>query len=686
MVRFMAAVGLMAVLAAGSGARCAEAVRVVVPLDGKTLPSNAVLNSVQAETAVEGGKPALRVRFGKAEWPNVFFRPEQGVWDWSGSSGLAVDVYNPEERPVPFSVRVDNEGADGWNHCNTGSGTAQPGRWTTLSLRFRSGHPEQFWGMRGIPGAGPLGSGAVIDLTKITGFQVFLPRPDREHTLVISNIRLTGAARDPVPLPFVDRFGQYKHESWPGKLGSERRLAERRAKEEAALKVATAPRGRDRLGGWADGPKLEAAGWFRTQKVDGKWWLVDPDGHLFFSAGVDCVRTGDSTFTEQRESWFEWLPGEEGGFKSAVGYASAPSTGGRWKTISFYRANLIRKYGSAWQEKWRENSIARLKAWGFNTIGNWSQEDVLASGRVPFVATAGVSGDFRRIEGGGGYWAKMPDVFDPKFAEAAETSVAPVARKFAANRFCIGYFVDNELAWEAIEQGTLASPSDQPCRVEMVRRLMEKYGSLDALNSAWGTSASSWDALRVPESPNSACRNDLDEWVYGFSRRYFEIVKGVLRKHAPRQLYLGCRFAWSHPEAIRASADVADVVSFNIYRPEINCTDRTGANDLGKPVIIGEFHFGALDRGMFHQGLVPTADQNERAASYARYVQSVIDCPAFVGCHWFQYADQPITGRTLDGENYNIGLVDVTDAPYPEMIAAAKRVNGEMYVRRYGGK
>jgi hypothetical protein len=43
--------------------------------------------------------------------------------------------------------------------------------------------------------------------------------------------------------------------------------------------------------------------------------------------------------------------------------------------------------------------------------------------------------------------------------------------------------------------------------------------------------------------------------------------------------------------------------------------------------------------------------------------------PEMVGTHWFQWADQPSTGR-FDGENYNIGLVDVTDRPYPDLVAA----------------
>ncbi|HOF41323.1 MAG TPA: agarase, partial [Candidatus Hydrogenedentes bacterium] len=82
-------------------------------------------------------------------------------------------------------------------------------------------------------------------------------------------------------------------------------------------------------------------------------------------------------------------------------------------------------------------------------------------------------------------------------------------------------------------------------------------------------------------------------------------------------------------------------------------------------------------------GLVPTGSQEARAQGYIDYVRSVADCPAFVGCHWFQYVDEPTTGRWFDGENYNIGLVTIVDSPYPEMVAAARRVHAEMYRRRF---
>ena len=99
---------------------------------------------------------------------------------------------------------------------------------------------------------------------------------------------------------------------------------------------------------------------------------------------------------------------------------------------------------------------------------------------------------------------------------------------------------------------------------------------------------------------------------------------------------------------------------------------------LDRPCLIGEFHFGALDRGMFHGGLVPVKSQQERGENYVAYVKSVLRLKAFVGCHWFQYADEALTGR-FDGENYNIGLVTVTDLPYPELTGAATRINKRVY-------
>jgi len=70
-------------------------------------------------------------------------------------------------------------------------------------------------------------------------------------------------------------------------------------------------------------------------------------------------------------------------------------------------------------------------------------------------------------------------------------------------------------------------------------------------------------------------------------------------------------------------------------------------------------------------GLRQTASQEERGVAYRYYVENAAADPSLVGTHWFEWIDEPSTGR-FDGENYNIGLVDVTDRPYRELVEAAQ--------------
>ncbi len=663
--------------------------RELVPLAGPRLPESLVRNNVDVSLVPPAPYKlaTLKVDYHVTDWPNVFFRPVSGTWDWAGYTGIAIDITNPEAESQSVSVRVDNAGADGVSSCNQ-AGTSVPAHGkSTFRMRFSRGGDNTLWGMRGLPVTGPTGGGVVLDLHKIVAFQVFLSRPTRAHTLLLSNIRLYGPsaeADDKVRFPFVDRFGQYRNASWPGKLANEPALKARAVKEAALLKNNTSPEF-DTLGGWAAGPHTKATGWFRTEKRDGKWWLVTPQGRLFFSTGIDCIGPGEQTFVEGRTSWFEWLPAAAdplAAFYANVSgaHSLAEPVGGKGKAFSFYAANLYRKHGPNWRTSWMDTSAARMRNWGFNTVGNWSDWTFMEREKLPFVASDSIGSGARKVEGGGGYWGKMVDAFDPDFPKYAQESLGNATGRFHNNPLCIGYFSDNELSWEAVERGSLASAPDQPCRIEQVKMLKQKYGEgVEALNRAWGTTATNWDTLRVPAAPNAACRQDLDAYVHHFARRYFEVCRDAIKHHAPNQLYLGCRFATAPEPAVRACAEVADVVSFNIYQGGVNKADFTGTRDLNKPIIIGEFHFGALDRGMFHEGLGPRQNQKERAEAYAAYVRSVADCPAFVGCHWFQYVDEPITGRWYDGENYNIGMVDVTDTPYPELTSAAIRANHEVY-------
>ncbi len=664
-------------------------------LESENLPQNLVQYHVDIDRIENNGNHLLEIRFKKTEWPNLFFQSPPGGWDWSDSLGIEIEVTNPEKETIEAAIRVDNQGAP--DNSNTARMMIPPGETIPFRCEFVTENDTPFWGMRGTPGRGPLPQGKKIDPSAITGFQLFLPRPERSHTLLVDNIRLYGdssIAREQIPFPFVDRYGQYKHEDWPGKNHSDEQLLRTSEIENEFLEQNPSLSDRDELGAWKNHDGQHATGWFRTEKIDGRWWLISPEGRLFFSTGIDCVGLWQRTFIEGRESWFDWIPEPDSVFKSMFGYVDhvhsmADEIGGKGRTFGFHAANVYRRYGENYRREWGKNTYRRFSSWGINTLGNWSESSILDKSPIPFVASAGISGKHRQVQGAEGYWGKIHDVFDPAFETSVEKGLGWATKRYGKNPLCIGYFVDNELSWGndeacSIAVWTLRSPEDQPCRRLLITSLKSKYSQLADLNAAWGTDAESWDRLRAPTSLNEACRKDLEVFIQQFCEKYFSTVARQVHRNAPHQLYLGSRFSGYTRIAVGACAQFSDVISFNIYEPRIDPESWDWLREIEKPALIGEYHFGATDRGMFHPGLVEAKDQAERGELYKAYVRSVAEHPSFVGCHWFQYIDEPITGRPHDGENYNIGFVDVTDTPYPELVKSAREVHSQVYQIRVG--
>jgi hypothetical protein len=218
----------------------------------------------------------------------------------------------------------------------------------------------------------------------------------------------------------------------------------------------------------------------------------------------------------------------------------------------------------------------------------------------------------------------------------------------------------------------------------LVADLKSKHGGIGQLNEAWGTNHESWEALLASrEAPDrKRAWDDLTAFYTKIAEQYFRTVRATIKELAPNQLYLGCRFAWGNARAAAAAAKYCDVVSYNLYRRSVADFQFNGGADV--PLIIGEFHFGALDRGMFHTGLVSVGSQDERAQAYQSYVEGALRHPAIVGTHWFQYQDQPTTGRVLDEENYQIGFIDLVDTPHREMVTVSRELGANLYRIRLG--
>jgi hypothetical protein len=353
--------------------------------------------------------------------------------------------------------------------------------------------------------------------------------------------------------------------------------------------------------------------------------------------------------------------------------------------FDFARANLLRKYGDGWREAFADLAHRRIRAWGLNTVANWSDEKVYLQRKTPYTVCLHTGGP--RIEGSEGWWGKFPDPFSKEFGDGIRKRALDQRKPgTATDPWCIGYFVDNELSWgkddRALAWAALLSPAAQPVKTAFKEWLEGKYATPEALNAAWGTAFASWDDfLASTNKPaETRCGADLEAFHTRIAEQYFRVIRDAVKAAAPDKLYLGCRIAWGAPSVYRAAAKYCDVVSVNIYQRRAAKDLPEGSED--KPMINGEFHFGALDRGLFHTGLVATKSQEERAACYEAFVESCLRHPRYVGTHWFQWRDQALTGRG-DGENYQIGFLTVTDQPYPELVEAARKIGAAMYDIRF---
>jgi hypothetical protein len=479
--------------------------------------------------------------------------------------------------------------------------------------------------------------------------------------------------------PLLDQFGQSTLHSWPGKTRDETELKTRlSAQAERAAKTAW-PEGWSRWGGWKERKLAEGSGFFRTLQDQGRWWLVDPDGYAFWSTGPDCVLVDAEARYDGLESALQWAPPADGDY--APIYEASFGSGGQQKTVNYLAANLIRAFGaSRWRDKWAAIALSEMKQLGFNTVGNWSDWKVAARASFPYVRPLSFRPRRSRT-----IYRDFPDVFHPGFEQdAAEYAAALETTK--SDPALVGYFLMNEPTWgfssELPAQGMLYTTQECHSRSELGRFLREKYRTAEALQSAWHMSDITFEQVergvwsRMLTADATA---DLRAFSTKLSDRYFSVLSSACRKVDPKHLNLGMRWAGVPPTWAAEGMRHFDVFSLNCYQEKLprDVAEKIHAL-LGMPVLVGEWHFGALDVGLPASGLQRVADQEARGAAYRYYLDDAAANPFCVGAHWFTLYDQSALGR-FDGENYNIGFYDVCNRPYPEIAEAARKSHKTLY-------
>ena len=654
------------------------------------------------------GRSGLEVRFEPLEGGQVEIPVRVG--DWRGYGSLELDVTNTSGEPLVFfelSVEVRDQAGAGTVGRNKWE--LAPGEKASFAMSLNAPPPEKLVMQSELPHddfAMLESDHKQVDLGRIAVVRISMSKLATPRTVVFDNLRLGPA---PTYENIVDRFGQYTSADWPGKVNSEADLKAQLAEEQAELKAEPALADRDEYGGWASGPQLEATGYFRTVKREGKWWLVTPSGHLFFLLGMDTVNTRGETLVEGREKMFKWLPAQGDPLAAHYSTLTRDAPGGvgtppQERGYNFYSANLERKYGKDWYNQWQQTALARLRSWGFNTLGG-SDPRLIDLKKMPYTMILWVSGDMEQlthIPPFPNQGDRVPDTFDPRFPQAVDQSLRAIATERRNDPWLVGYFVNNELPWGfmrndrtryALALEVLSLGAASPAKNALVKQLQARYGSIEKLNAAWNTRLASWDQLlqkpyRYEGDLSAAACEDMSAFVKELAERYFRTIRDTLKKYDPNHLYLGARFAWlvwekfhwTTPEVEEAAARYCDVISYNVYVARVD--DRWDfLKRFDKPAIIGEFNIGVPDHGIYPE-ILGARSQEERARMYKEYVRSVADHPDFVGCHFFDYVDEPLTGRGADAENIVSGFVTATDSVYPEMVEAAKSVHAEVYRRR----
>ena len=609
---------------------------------------------------IEGGKA---VRWGRkfkvtGKSPmNISFIPQDKLhWDASAYNLIGIPVQNWNDGLTTIEGRLNNGKLTSWSHHAVGFAVAPSWEKTTLGFPFpmveeRYRGPESFNGQLARP------NGHRIHWRR------FFPEDLREITMVITSTSGSvdllidppflawpgsdGLNNSLEKLPYLDELGQVRAVDWPGKATGITDARKTMTEQLKAAKALTGKRKIGKFGGWTGGPQQKGTGRFRTEKVDGKWWLIDPEGYLFFSVGACLTGHRTETLAEPDRAdgnFFSYLP--KG--KDYLQWTGLRKVGGK-QFVNFPAMNYKRYFGEGWKKKINQGIHDRYRAWGLNTLGCWSDESLQKEGKTPYVL---ISSIWWQVWG----HRKFPSPFRPDFQSDLEKGLKKLAWA-KDDPYCLGIFIGNELEWpDRIGQLILKMPPEHPTKKWALEQL-QKRGK--------------------PISP--AFAKDLDELYLPFVRTFFSKCKKAVENVLPGTLYLGCRTHRGPSVLGQAALGSVDVFSVNVYDSRVRSWQVPSNADI--PIMASEFHFGAVDRGVPSPGLSGSWDQRQRALSFAHYLASALADPRFVGVHWFQWIDQPASGRK-DRENHQCGFIDVAGREYPELVKVTTRATTKMYPAR----
>ena len=510
-----------------------------------------------------------------------------------------------------------------------------------------------------------------------------------QTTTITATFRIDPAVSDPHQFdPYIDRYGQSAYGDWPFKVQSDDDLQAAIVEEQAWLSDNAAFAGLDPFGGstvagWQD----QATGYYHTTFQNNRWWLISPQGNPgFYISLSDVPQYRESTPITGRESMFAELPPQTGQFAAAWSHNWWGETGGDTIYVSFELANLVRKYGDGWQNTAIDLSVQRLGSWGFAGMGKWSAP-VPGVPVMPVLNHAGVPNAVAQGH---------PDIFDPSVVTRLSARLASQIGSNIDNPYIVGWSIGNEydeIITPDETKAMLALGATAPAKRALVdQALVGLYGGdIRALAASWKiTAAAMADVYAASPNPPAL---DIEALRQFFAVNYYRTLYQTVKSIDPNHLYFGFWIVpgwWVNSHDWEMMAANCDVIGFDYYAPEFLSAEVDSLiRAANKPVMIGEYSFPSAYNGMrgfrsFQQ--VATSSDAESGDRYAKWLRDTSAYPYCVGVSWFEYRDEPVSGRgdtgghnagpnLVYGEDYAFGLVDVADRPKYDLVEKVRAAN-----------
>jgi uncharacterized protein (TIGR03437 family) len=181
---------------------------------------------------------------------------------------------------------------------------------------------------------------------------------------------------------------------------------------------------------------------------------------------------------------------------------------------------------------------------------------------------------------------------------------------------------------------------------------------------------------------------DVESLRQFFASHYYEFIYTTVKQLDPNHLYFGFWIVpgyWENEADWGLIAPYCDVIGYDFYNYTFTDArlDRL-MRQTGKPVLLGEFSMPAtyrMERGFGAYGVHVESDAGS-GDFYQQWVRDGARNPYCVGVAWFQYRNEPVTGRgpgrgsdLVYGENYAFGMVDVADRPKYDLVERVRATN-----------